>query len=67
MVVSAPGSYAQSVIKRVAVLYGVGELFLCRTCYLLPYASLGEDSLDRLRREADKISDRLVMDEEDEG
>ena len=50
--------------QRVAVLYGKGKLFLCRTCYQLPYTSQGEDYLERLVRKANKISGRLDLDED---
>ena len=40
---------------RVAVLYHVNQLFLCRHCYNLPYASQGEDHTDRMQRRVDKI------------
>lgn len=44
---------------RVAVLYGADVQFSCRHCYRLPYASQGEDYLDRMQRKVDKISQRL--------
>ena len=49
--------------KRIAVLYLVDTYFMCRHCYQLPYASQGEDYLDRLTRKSDKISARLEADE----
>jgi len=50
---------------RVAVLYGADVLFLCRHCYQLPYASQGEDYFERLVRKANKISNRLDMDDDE--
>ena len=40
------------------VLYG-GAYFRCRKCYGLAYASQNEDALDRMRRKAEKIRERL--------
>ena len=47
---------------RVAVLYGADIKFLCRHCYRLPYASQGEDYLDRMQRRVDKIGRKLDPD-----
>lgn len=44
--------------RRVAILYG-GEIFACRHCYQLVYASQREIAADRLLRKADKIRDRM--------
>ena len=49
--------------RRVGLLYGGEVLFLCRHCYRLPYASQGEDYIDRLSRKLDKISNKLQADE----
>jgi hypothetical protein len=46
--------------RRVAKLYGPGRrYFLCRHCYRLAYASQSQDGLGRLRRRANKASQRL--------
>lgn len=45
--------------KRVAVLYGPGKYFACRTCCGLGYASQKEDVGDRAGSQADKIRKRL--------
>ena len=49
--------------RRVGLLYGADVHFLCRHCYPLPYASQGEDYLDRMSRKHDKLSKRLEADE----
>jgi hypothetical protein len=49
--------------KRVAILYQVNTLFLCRHCYRLPYASQSENYLDRMSRKFDKLNKRLEADE----
>jgi len=49
--------------NRVAVLYLVDKLFLCRKCYQLPYASQGEDYMDRMQRKLQKISKKLEADD----
>jgi hypothetical protein len=41
--------------RRVAVLYGAGELFACRRCYGLAYASQQESALHRGLGKAQKI------------
>ncbi|MEF8766366.1 MULTISPECIES: hypothetical protein [Candidatus Accumulibacter] len=45
--------------RRVAVLYGPGNLFACRQCYHLVYASQREAEDDRARRQAEKLRRRL--------
>ena len=45
--------------RRVAKLYGPGRYFLCRYCYRLAHASQSEDRMDRTRRRANKIRQRL--------
>jgi NAD(P)-dependent dehydrogenase (short-subunit alcohol dehydrogenase family) len=45
--------------RRVAVLYGAGELFACRCCYGLAYASQ-QEALHRLER-ARKILTKLII------
>jgi hypothetical protein len=49
--------------RRIAVLYMVDTRFYCRHCGRLPYASQGEDYLDRMSRKFDKLSKRLEADE----
>jgi hypothetical protein len=49
--------------RRVGLLYGSDVLFLCRHCYRHPYASQGEDYLDRMSRKLDKLSKILEADE----
>jgi len=44
---------------RVAVLYGAGIRFLCRTCSKLPYGSQNETLQDRMIRKSQKIRRRL--------
>jgi hypothetical protein len=46
-------------VRRIAVLYGYGRLFLCRHCYDLPYASQLEMPIERLIRKVQKIRKRL--------
>jgi hypothetical protein len=45
--------------RRVAVLYGAGELFACRHCYGLAYASQQETPMHRGANQAQKIRIRL--------
>jgi hypothetical protein len=45
--------------RRVAVLYGAGDLFACRGCYRLAYASQQENPMDRGFSRAQKIRMRL--------
>lgn len=47
--------------RRVAILYGAGELFLCRRCYKLTYRSCqtSGDELERMIRRVMKIKQRL--------
>jgi len=44
---------------RVAVIYGAGKYFLCRSCYGLTYASRQESPPFRLMSKAQKIRKRL--------
>ncbi len=44
--------------RRVAILYG-GDIFACRHCYRLAYASAREDTGDRAARCADRLRARL--------
>ena len=44
---------------RVAVIYGAGRLFGCRTCQGVPYASQRETNDDRATRHADRIRKKL--------
>ena len=48
---------------RVAVLYGADVEFSCRHCYRLSYSSQGEDYMDRMMRKSNKISAKLLEDE----
>ena len=48
-----------SCTRRVAVIYGAGRLFTCRTCKGLAHASQGESDDDRAARRADRIRKRL--------
>jgi hypothetical protein len=45
--------------RRVAVLYGAGERFLCRRCYDLVYPSQRESLADRAMRRGQKVLERL--------
>ena len=54
--VCADGSHCK---RRVAKLYAGGELFACRHCYGLAYASQQENPRDRALRQAQKIRERL--------
>jgi hypothetical protein len=45
--------------RRAAVLYGAGELFACRRCYGLSYASQQQTALHRGLEQARKIRMRL--------
>jgi hypothetical protein len=54
--VSSNGKYCG---RRVAKLYGAGELFACRHCYGLAYGSQRQDPETRARRRAQKIVWRL--------
>ena len=49
---------------RVALLYGPGIYFRCRTCSGMSYASQSEGYLDRQVRKARKIRKRLAVDSE---
>ena len=49
-------------VRRVAMLYSGGRLFLCRHCYGLPYASQLESPIERLLRKAQKMRERLGAD-----
>jgi hypothetical protein len=44
--------------RRVAILYG-GDVFACRHCYKLAYASSREDAGDRASRRAERLRTRL--------
>lgn len=45
--------------RRVAVLYGAGRQFACRSCKGLPYACQREGDDDRAARRANRIRKRL--------
>lgn len=45
--------------QRIAILFGAGKYFFCRSCYNLTYASQQESKADRLMRKARKIRARL--------
>ena len=45
--------------KRVGVLCGYGELFLCRHCYRLPYRSKSENRRGRLLLKKHKLGERI--------
>jgi hypothetical protein len=45
--------------RRVAILYAAGDLFACRHCYRLAYASQSENSRDRSLTQAQNIRMRL--------
>lgn len=49
--------------RRVAILYG-GAIFACRHCHGLVYESQYEDALNRLRRRAGRLRERLGQPEE---
>lgn len=49
---------AQGCGKRVAILYG-GNVFACRHCHTLTYASTRETKDDRASRKADRIREKL--------
>ncbi len=48
-----------SCARRVAVIYGAGKYFACRSCYGLCYGAQKENSDDRALRKAFKIRERL--------
>ena len=54
-----PCSNGQFCGRRVAVLYGAGDLFACRHCYGLAYASQQESPQSRFIRRSRKIRMRL--------
>jgi hypothetical protein len=56
---SSVSSGGQRCGRRVAVLYGVGELFACRQCYRLTYTCQRENRRDRSLTTAQKIRLRL--------
>lgn len=49
---------AQGCGRRVAVLFG-GDIFACRHCHRLAYASTREDAMSRAMGRADKLRERL--------
>lgn len=45
--------------RRCGALYSGGPLFLCRTCYRLPYASQTKGPIDRMILRKHKLEDRI--------
>jgi hypothetical protein len=52
-------AYSRYCGRRAAILYGAGEMFACRRCYCLSYASQHQAALHRSLEQARKIRMRL--------
>ena len=48
--------------RRCGILYSGGPLFLCRTCYQIPYSSQTKGPIDRMILKKQKLEDKIFDD-----